>query len=107
VLDVQARQKNHFSEEDVRIQETLAAQIAVSWYNAQLYTETQRRAEREAMINTISQKIQSAVTVEAALQTAVSELGRALKARQAQVRVQPSAGDGRGNGAAGEGNGRS
>lgn len=106
VLDVQAREKNRFSEEDVRIQETLAAQIAVSWYNAQLYTETQRRAEREAMINTISQKIQSAVTVEAALQTAVSELGRALNARQAQVRVKPSADD-KGNGATGGGNGRS
>ena len=39
VLDVQANNINHFTEEDVRIKTTLAAQIAVALQNALLYTD--------------------------------------------------------------------
>jgi signal transduction histidine kinase len=39
VLDVQADQVNRFTVDDVRVQSTLASQIAVAVNNAQLYTE--------------------------------------------------------------------
>jgi diguanylate cyclase (GGDEF)-like protein/PAS domain S-box-containing protein len=46
VLDVQANDANHFTEEDVRIMTTLAAQIAVAVQNARLFTE-HRQVEDE------------------------------------------------------------
>lgn len=39
VFDVQSNQINHFSEEEARIQTTLAAQVAVALQNANLYAE--------------------------------------------------------------------
>ena len=88
VLDVQGDQANRFTDEDIRIFTTLAAQVAISLQNAELFANAQRRAEREVLINAISQKIQSAPTVQSAMQTAVSELGKALKAQRAFVDLQ-------------------
>jgi len=80
VLDVQAENVDHFSQEDVSIQSTLASQIAIALQNARTFSQAQSQAQREAMLNTISQKIQSATTVESVLQIAARELGRALNA---------------------------
>jgi PAS domain S-box-containing protein len=80
VFDVQADQVDYFSDDDIRIQTTLAAQVAVALQNARTFSLAQRQAEREAMLNLISQKIQSATSVEAVLQIAARELGHALGA---------------------------
>lgn len=80
VLDVQSDQLDAFSDEDVSIQVTLAAQIATALQNARSFARAQRQADREAMLNAISQKIQSATSVEAVLQIAARELGHALGA---------------------------
>lgn len=80
VLDVQSDRLNAFSQEDVAIQSTLASQIATALQNAQSYAKAQQQAQREAMLNAISQKIQSATSVEAVLQIAARELGHALGA---------------------------
>ncbi|MDP1546508.1 MAG: GAF domain-containing protein [Anaerolineales bacterium] len=80
VFDVQSDQLDHFTPEDVNIQSTLASQIAVALQNARTFTQAQKQAERESALNTISQKIQSATTVEAVLQIAARELGHALGA---------------------------
>jgi PAS domain S-box-containing protein len=87
VLDIQSDQVNHFSDEDVSIQAVLASQVAVALQNARTYAQTQRQAEYEALINTISQKIQSTTSVENALQVAVRELGRALGASRTSVQL--------------------
>lgn len=83
VLDVQSDRLNAFSEEDINIQSTLAAQVATALQNARSFARAQRQAEREAMLNAISQKIQSATSVEAVLQIAARELGHALGAPRA------------------------
>jgi GAF domain-containing protein len=80
VFDVQADKVDRFTPEDVNIQITLASQIAVALQNARTFAQTQRQAEREATLNVISRKIQSATTVEAVLQIAARELGHALGA---------------------------
>ena len=86
VLDVQSEQVNRFTEIDVSIKTTLAAQIAVALQNARSFLQTQRQAQRETSVNLITRKIQNAPSVEAALQIAARELGRAL-GKQASVRL--------------------
>jgi PAS domain S-box-containing protein len=87
VMDIQSTEVNRFTDEDVSIQTVLASQVAVALQNARTYAQTQRQAEYEALINSISQKIQSTTSVENALQVAVRELGRALGAERTSVQL--------------------
>lgn len=91
VLDVQQNVVNGLRQEDADLLQAIANQVAVALINARTYEEAQKRARQEIMINEISQKIQSANTVDAALQVAVRELGRALGVAQAGVRLQKPA----------------
>jgi GAF domain-containing protein len=54
--------------------------VATALQNARSFTRAQKQAERETTLNLISQKIQSATTVDAVLQIAARELGHALGA---------------------------
>ena len=92
VLDVQSEIANRFTDVDISIQTTLASQVAVALQNARSFSQTQRQAERETTVNLITQKIQSATSVQAALQIAVRELGHALGQRQTLVTLNPSDG---------------
>jgi GAF domain-containing protein/HAMP domain-containing protein len=91
VLDVQADTIYRFTDVDVNIKTTLASQVAIAVQNARNFQQTQKQAERETMVNLITQKIQSALTVEDALQTAARELGHALGMKPTMVTLDPSA----------------
>jgi len=80
VLRLQAEEPHDFSEDETRTFSALAPQIATVVENRRQYQEAQKQAERESTLNVISQKIQSATTVEAVLQIAARELGHALGA---------------------------
>jgi GAF domain-containing protein/HAMP domain-containing protein len=101
VLDVQSDQLNRFTESDINIETTLAAQVAVALQNARSFEQAKRQAERESALNVIGQKIQGATTVEAVLQIAARELGRALNAPLTIAQL----GMKNGNGSSGNGNG--
>lgn len=74
----------------------LAGQLAVALDRHLLLTSAQRRAERERLINVIGQKIQSAPTIESAMQVALAELSQALDARRGYVELSVvPAGNGR------------
>jgi GAF domain-containing protein len=91
VLDVQSEIVNRFTEVDVSIQTTLASQIAVALQNARSFSHSQRQAGRETSVNLITQKIQSTTSIEAALQMAAREVGRAL-GTQASVWLEQGSG---------------
>ena len=91
VFDIQSDEIEHFSDEDVSIQTTLASQVAVALQNARSYEQAKEQAEQESTINIISQRIQGTTSVEDALQVAVRELGRALGAKQASIQLDVGA----------------
>jgi hypothetical protein len=55
--------------------------------NTRLYNMAQRKAENETRAGMISQRIQSATTIEAVLQVALRDLSEALNVRRASVQV--------------------
>lgn len=63
-----------------RMLQAIAVQLAVVMQRVNLFEQIRKQAEREAMLNVINQKIQSATSVEAVLQIAARELGHALGA---------------------------
>lgn len=83
-----------FTPIEVRLYEATARNASVSVSNRLLFEQTQKRADRETVINTINQKIQSATSVEGALQIAARELGQRLKIQRATVEIGA---DGNGN----------
>lgn len=88
VLSVQdTDREGRFTEGDVNLLRTISSNVAVAIQNARSFIEVRKRAERETMVNLIGQKIQGATTVQGALQTAVQELGIALKARRTFVEL--------------------
>lgn len=89
-LSLQSYRFHAYSDRDLILMAGIANHVAVALENARLFAQAQQRAQREHMVNTITEKIQRTVTMEGALQTAIEELGRALQARQAQVALMPA-----------------
>ncbi len=98
VLDVQHDVSNGLVAEDVEVLQSVAYQVAIAIQNAQSFDRARKRAEREAMINAINQKIQSATSVDAVLQVAAAELGHVLQEQKMRVQLVNPAHDGNGHG---------
>ncbi|MFZ5912328.1 MAG: GAF domain-containing protein [Chloroflexota bacterium] len=85
VLDVQHNIVDGLDREDANLLQSISNQVAIALQNARTYAETQQQAQQEALISSISQKIQSAATLESVLQVAARELGRALGSKETCV----------------------
>jgi GAF domain-containing protein/HAMP domain-containing protein len=79
--------ENEWTVEDQSWAESLATQVAVSIENARLFEESQQAALRERISSAIIQKIWSAGSIDAILQTTVRELSRALGANEASIQL--------------------
>lgn len=88
VLDVQHNIKNGLQQEDVDLLQSIANQLAIALRNAQLYAEAAKRAQREALIRNINQKILSTTDMETAMKVAIREIGQITGAAQTSVRLQ-------------------
>ncbi len=85
VFDVQSDQVGRFTDSDINIQTTLAAQVATSIQNVRSFEQSKVQADLESLVNTIGQKIQRATTVEDTLKIAIRELGTALGSRNTRA----------------------
>ncbi len=74
-------------EGDQQILLQIASLLSTTLENRRLFNQTKARADRERLLNNITQKIQSTVTMESALKTAVSELSQALKVKKAIIEL--------------------
>jgi putative methionine-R-sulfoxide reductase with GAF domain/HAMP domain-containing protein len=93
VFDIQSEQVGRFTESDVNIQTTLAAQLATSIQNVRSFEQSKRQADLESLVNTIGQKIQRTTSIEETLQTAIRELGTAIGAAHVSANIQSSHSD--------------
>jgi len=92
VLDLQeTEQDRHWSEEEIALAEAVAERLALTLESARLFEQTRARARREALTRQITERIRDAMDVDAMLQTAVQELGRALGAPRVYVRLATDA----------------
>lgn len=87
VFDIQSEQVGRFTDSDVNIQTTLAAQLATSIQNVRSFERSKKQAEMESMVNMIGQKIQRTTSIEETLQTAIRELGTAIGAPRVKVKL--------------------
>ena len=87
VLDIQHNVVNGLQPDDIDLLQAIANQVAVGLQNARSYTQAQRQAESESLLNTISQKIQAATTLEDVTKIAARELGQVLGAQRTRVQI--------------------
>jgi GAF domain-containing protein len=80
VLLLESEQTHDFNQDEIRLFSAMGPQISTVLENRRQFERARQQAEREGMLNIISQKIQSATSVEAVLQIAARELGHALGA---------------------------
>jgi len=85
-----------FSTTDLAVVQQLASQLAATLDNLEAFAQSQRIARNEALVNTISTRLQQQLDVSNMLDVTVHELGRALGARRARIHLggQPTDAEG-------------
>jgi GAF domain-containing protein/HAMP domain-containing protein len=87
------------NENKLQLAQELANRLAASLDNARLFQESQRAAERERVVNNIAARLTPQTEISDILQTAVREVGQALRAPQVSIRLHRANGNGsNGNG---------
>jgi GAF domain-containing protein/DNA-binding LacI/PurR family transcriptional regulator len=81
-------EQRQWSEDDISLIEILSEQFALAAENIRLLEETQRRAEREHLVSEITTRLRTSNDPQTILQTAASELRRALNAKSARVLIE-------------------
>ncbi len=87
--------ETEFDEDKVQLAQALTDQLAVNLENARLFQESQRATERERLVNEISAQLTRQNDIDQILQTAVREVGMALRSPQVSIRLNsPANGNG-------------
>lgn len=94
-MEFELDDKGQLSEEDLEMVEQIGERFGMAIETARLYQESQRSAQREALINEISTKLQASNNVETTLNEAARSLQRTLKANKVSIRLGPPPGDNR------------
>jgi GAF domain-containing protein/HAMP domain-containing protein len=78
----------HWTADEIVLIETLTEQLGVALESARLYQDTQRRAARERLVNEITARIRSSMTLEAVLNSAVREISHLVEANYAAIDLE-------------------
>ncbi|MGH2523600.1 MAG: GAF domain-containing protein, partial [Anaerolineales bacterium] len=86
-LDVQSREPNAFTQADLHALQILADQVAVGVENSRLFARQAQIMRLEQLVANLTSKIHRARRLDTILESAATELGRALGARRVVVRL--------------------
>ncbi len=87
VLDVQQNRADGLNQTDADMLQAIGSQVAIGLQNARTFVRAQQRADREALLTSISQRIQRTNSADEALKVAARELGRALNVPKVSVKL--------------------
>jgi GAF domain-containing protein len=88
VLDVQSDKILYFESDIQTTLEVLATQVSTALSNARLFASAERTSRHEHALGTITRSIEGATSVDDVLQTAVRELGKALRVPHTAIELQ-------------------
>jgi len=74
--------------EETRMLQELVTQLGVALDGAQLYQDSQQRAERERVIGEVSSRMRETLSIDGVLQAAIREIGDALDIAEVEVRMR-------------------
>ena len=92
VLDVHSDELNHFTDADLAIMTTLAAQMGSAIQNALLFSETQRYANEMTLLNTVVTEAASSLDLRKSLTGMITQMAKALSLSDAGVTLINSQG---------------
>src|SRR5262245_22755843 len=78
VIDIEAREKGHFTEEHKRLLTLIASRMAVAIENARLYTRTTRQARTLLLLNEIARELTSILNLDELLKRVGELLSRII-----------------------------
>jgi GAF domain-containing protein/HAMP domain-containing protein len=78
-----------FTQHDVELLSTMAAQASTAIESQRLFEDARRRAEREQLIRQITTRIRAAGDIQGILQTTAIELAQTMRVPRAVVRLTP------------------
>jgi GAF domain-containing protein/HAMP domain-containing protein len=86
-----------FSQDKVQLAQELVNRLSISLDNARLFQASQQATDRERLVNEITSKLTGQTDIEEILQTAIREVGQALRAPQVDINLQLHQQDNNGN----------
>ena len=87
------KQLRRWSEADIEVAKAAADQTGIAIRQARLYQRAEATSMREALVNKLSVAIRASLSLTSVLDTATRELGQALSASRAEVRLYDATGD--------------
>jgi GAF domain-containing protein len=87
LMNVGCIRPSAYSENDVAVFQQLVTQLGVVLEAAEAFSQSQRVAKNEALVNDISTLLQQQLDVEKMLGVTVNQLGKALGAQKARIRL--------------------
>jgi len=79
---------NDINADKIQLAEELVTRLAVSLENARLFQTSKKAVERERIVNEIARKLSSKTDINEILQTAVREVGQALRAPEINIHLE-------------------
>ncbi len=86
-MEFEMDQNGNISSEDIAMMEEVSEQLGLAAESNRLYETSQRIAQREALVNEISTRLQSGTSIEMTLNSAARSLKDVLKANRVAIRL--------------------